>query len=335
MGIEISDVVGLSQPITKLIEVTSAGLGKSTEAFFRVRNAKAFAKELEVVTKAFEKHGKIIGNIKFSREDIELVSQETGLDLEQAENYAQLIQRSSNTDFTRSIKKQVNTESVLSHAAEELKDDDNVPDKEIDEDWLSLYFSIIENVSSDYMHSLWGKVLAGEIRSPEGFSLRTLEVLKTMSVDEAELFSKIARKAAFLSEGVFIVEKKFWQSFYAGLVFKDYNILEQIGLVQSLSYNFNALKVGDKIVFDNSDRFLVGVEFEEEAPSFSINYTSLTKTGQDIFSLIQDKDGSIKNLIDFMECINIPHKHKKFKGEYTYKAVGDNRASLTYIENWK
>lgn len=335
MGIEISDVVGLSQPITKLIEVTSAGLGKSTEAFFRVRNAKAFAKELEIVTKAFEKHGKAIGNIKFSREDIELVSNETGLNLEQAESYAQLIQRASNADFTRSIKKQANTESVLSHAAEELKDDDNVPDKEVDEDWLSLYFSIVENVSSDYMHSLWGKVLAGEIRSPEGFSLRTLEVLKTMSVDEAELFSKVARKAVFLKESVFLVDRKFWEGFYDGLSFIDYNFLEQIGLVQTLGYFFKDLKVGSKIVFDNSGKFFVGVEFEENVPNFSISYTSLTKTGEEIFSLIQDKDDSVSSLISFMKCLDVPHKHKKFKGEYTSKSAGSSRGSVTYIDNWE
>lgn len=247
MNIEISDAFGLSQPITKLIEVTSAGLGKSTEAFFRVRNAKAFAKELDIVSAAFEKHGKKLGQIKFSRDDIDLISQETGLDFEQAESYLQLIQRAEGADFTRSIKKQANTESVLSHAAEELKNDEKVPDREVNEDWLSLYFSIVENVSSDYMHRLWGQVLAGEIRSPDGFSLRTLEVLKTMTVDEAELFSRVAKKAVLLSQKPFIVDKKFWEDMYDGLSFNDYNFLEQIGLVQSLAYSFWSLKVGERI----------------------------------------------------------------------------------------
>lgn len=334
MNIEISDAFGLSQPITKLIEVTSAGLGKSTEAFFRVRNAKAFAKELDIISGAFEKHGKKLGQIKFSREDIDLISQETGLEFEQAESYLQLIQRAEGADFTRSIKKQANTESVLSHAAEELKNDERVPDREINEDWLSLYFSIVENVSSDYMHRLWGQVLAGEIRSPDGFSLRTLEVLKTMTVDEAELFSRVAKKAVLLSQNPFIVDKKFWGDMYDGLSFNDYNFLEQIGLVQSLSYIFSSLKIGDRIFFNNAGNCLVGVEFEVDVPKFSIMYTALTKTGEEIYSLIQDKEDSFDSLVDFMGFLEVPHKHKKLIGEYIDQNAQPPKAKLRCIDSW-
>ncbi|WP_155489535.1 DUF2806 domain-containing protein, partial [Vibrio alginolyticus] len=155
----------------------------------------AFAKELKVVSEALESHGKALGGIKFSREDIEVLSSETGLPSESVEQYTELAQRAYSAGFASSMRKQANTESVLSAAAEELKEEQHVPEEDVDEDWLSLYFSIIENVSSDYMKFLWGKVLAGQIKSPDRFSLRTLDVLRTMSSREAELFSKVARHA--------------------------------------------------------------------------------------------------------------------------------------------
>tara|TARA_R110002012_G_scaffold78695_7_gene200486 strand:+ start:366 stop:1355 length:990 start_codon:yes stop_codon:yes gene_type:complete len=316
MGIEISDVVGLSQPITKLIEVTSAGLGRSTEDFFRLRKAKTFAKELEIITSAFERHGKALGSVKFTREDIELISKETGLDLYQAEEYSQLMQRASSNDFSRNVKKQANTESVLSHAAEELREETEVPDTEVDQDWLSLYFSIVENVSSDYMHQLWGKVLAGEIRTPGGFSLRTLELLKTMTVKEAELFSKVVEKSVLLNNRVIIIHKENWSDFYSGLSFLDYNFLEQIGLIQTLSFDFRDLKKGSKIIINNNGVDVVGIEFEEDVKRFSIPYTDLTKIGEDIFALIQYKNESYENLINFAKKITINNKYKLFKGRF-------------------
>ncbi|MCB8887670.1 DUF2806 domain-containing protein [Vreelandella malpeensis] len=334
MGLEIKDLTGLSQPLTRLIEVTSAGLGKSTESFFRVKKAKAFAKQLDIVSEALKKHGKDLGGVKFSSEDIELIAKETGLDAHQAKEYTELMQRASSTEFSRSVQKQVNTESVLSHAAEELSDDTSIPEKDIDEDWLSLYFSIIENVSSDYMHRLWGKVLAGEMRSPDGFSLRTLEVLKTMTIQEAELFSKVVRKTVFNSDKVLIATNDAWGEVYDGLGFADYNLLEQIGLVQSLAINFLDLKKGDRIFFNNKGRVLTGIEFDEDVERFSISYTALTKIGNDIFSLIQNKETDYKHLLDFMRTFEINNKHKKIKAKLIEEFGVSDQANIIYIENW-
>ena len=51
-GIEISDVLGLSNPITKLIETVSAGVGKVYEPVHVGRMAKARAKEIELISSA-------------------------------------------------------------------------------------------------------------------------------------------------------------------------------------------------------------------------------------------------------------------------------------------
>ena len=90
------------------------------------------------------------------------------------------------------MKKQQNIESVVYNAYSELKDVDNVSDAPVEEDWISEFFNCVANVSSEKMQILWGKLLAGEVKRPGSFSLRTLEVFKRLSFEEANIFKEIA-----------------------------------------------------------------------------------------------------------------------------------------------
>lgn len=86
--------------------------------------------------------------------------------------------------------------------------------------------------------------------------------------------------------------------------------------------------------FNNVGNFLVGVEFEVDVPKFSIIYTALTKTGEEIYSLIQDKEDSFDSLVDFMGFLEVPYKHKKLIGEYIDKNAEPPKANLRCIDSW-
>jgi len=62
--------------------------------------------------------------------------------------------------------------------------------QEIDDDWLNLYAKLAEDKSSEELRSLFGKILAGEIRKPGSFSLRTMQFLSALSRDEAHRISE-------------------------------------------------------------------------------------------------------------------------------------------------
>ena len=62
----------------------------------------------------------------------------------------------------------------------------------VDEDWLFRWRDAASLVSSEELQALWGRVLAGEIKSPGSFSLRTLEFLKNISHEEALTIAKLA-----------------------------------------------------------------------------------------------------------------------------------------------
>jgi hypothetical protein len=88
-------------------------------------------------------------------------------------------------------------------AVDELNDKPGQHDAhaEIDDDWLNLYARMAEDKTSEELRSLFGKILAGEIRKPGTFSLRTMQFISTLSRDDAH---KISQFFSLVLEGQFV-----------------------------------------------------------------------------------------------------------------------------------
>ncbi|MGO9237981.1 MAG: DUF2806 domain-containing protein [Methylocella sp.] len=65
-----------------------------------------------------------------------------------------------------------------------------LPPPEVDEDWLNVFEKYAEDASSERMQTLWARVLAGEIRNPKQFSLKTLRFVSELDQETARLFEK-------------------------------------------------------------------------------------------------------------------------------------------------
>src|SRR5262249_34634850 len=61
---------------------------------------------------------------------------------------------------------------------------------EIEDDWLNLFARLSEDKSSEELQRLFGRILSGEIRRPGSFSLRTLQLMATISKTDAEAVTK-------------------------------------------------------------------------------------------------------------------------------------------------
>ncbi len=94
-------------------------------------------------------------------------------------------------------KRQANIEAVAHRAAFELGES-SAPAVEPDHDWTARFFGEVQDVSSEDMQALWGRVLAGEVRQPGLTSLRTLGILKDLDVATAALFSRLCSAALIL-----------------------------------------------------------------------------------------------------------------------------------------
>ena len=74
-------------------------------------------------------------------------------------------------------KRQRNIESVVRSAADQLGDKE-VQDQDIDHDWTAAFFSSVQDVSSEQMRQVWGRILAGEAENAGQISIQTLSILK-------------------------------------------------------------------------------------------------------------------------------------------------------------
>ncbi len=94
-------------------------------------------------------------------------------------------------------KKQTNREAVGAATLIELSERPQFgnnsasepPADEPEEEWLNVFERYAEEASTERMQKLWGRVLAGEIRSRGSFSMRSLRFLSEFSQSDATLFA--------------------------------------------------------------------------------------------------------------------------------------------------
>ena len=104
-----------------------------------------------------------------------------------------LVERAMQTFIASETRKQNNKESVAKATIEHLsagESQETTSPKPVDSDWMNVFERHAENASSERLQDIWGRVLAGEIRKPTTFSLRTLSFISQLDRKTAELFEK-------------------------------------------------------------------------------------------------------------------------------------------------
>ncbi len=175
---EISDLAGISQPLTKLIDVVSSGMGALYRPLGIRREAKAQAEAI-----------KLLGH---ANTDVDIVRAKA-LAATDASN--KILLSDANATIERRVQarvahreliRQTNLEKIADAAASHMAD--QASEQPVDEDWKARFFKIAEDVSNSDMQDLWGRVLAGEVAQPGKYSLRSLDTLRNLSRAEAEAF---------------------------------------------------------------------------------------------------------------------------------------------------
>ncbi|HEV7999146.1 MAG TPA: DUF2806 domain-containing protein [Planctomycetaceae bacterium] len=147
-----------SKPLAKLIEAVSEHIGAERESGRIKKNADAIrhANAQEELSKA---------------------------DSARIRRHARMEQRLEN----RECRRQTIREEIIGGAGKELPA--VVSDKPPSQDWLHHFFNSCEDVSDKQMQAIWSRLLAGEVAVPGSFSQRTISVVKTLTSDDANLFT--------------------------------------------------------------------------------------------------------------------------------------------------
>jgi Protein of unknown function (DUF2806) len=184
--IDLKDLAGISKPAQKLIQVVSAGIGSVFRPRSMRKEADAKAYGIRVIADA-EADANVTKASGQTRAEVERIRILSGANPE-------LLERAKIRLLSREIDGQLNIEDIAEQALANLPE--KVSDQPISDDWKRKFFLEAENICDEDLQFLWGKVLAGEVTSTGSYSLRTLEVLKHLSKQEAELF-RIACNLAF------------------------------------------------------------------------------------------------------------------------------------------
>ncbi|EJL93509.1 Protein of unknown function (DUF2806) [Herbaspirillum sp. CF444] len=183
----MDDLLGLSKPAEKIIEVVSAGIG----TLYRPR---AMRKEADAKAYEILKIGE--ANRKNALEERKAEAQMLMLtDQAMTPEMLALAERAKQRLLHREVKRQANLEAIadyaLAHAPLE------VPETDVNPQWRDRFFQHAEDVSLEELQEIWGKILSKEVSKPGTFSLRTLEILSNLSATEAQLFERFSRLLVF------------------------------------------------------------------------------------------------------------------------------------------
>ena len=183
--------------------------------------------------------------------------------------------------LARNIQKVENVEEIVSNAKQQFAPDEQVPEEPVEQDWMTRFLNIAEEISDKDMQAIWGRVLAGEIKKPKSYSLRTLEVMRNMSKDEASLLMK----ASAFQVALDLIST---EPFALGLM--EQISLEDIGVVcgDELVRTFTIPSSGT-ISFELNRKARINV-YAPAGIKIKFKGLQLTKAGKEIFTLIQEHD---------------------------------------------
>jgi uncharacterized repeat protein (TIGR03899 family) len=255
------------KPIEKLIEVISQGIGTLYRPRAIRQEAKAKAYEIEVIEKAKAK-------AKAENKIIKM------------ENYNAIEQRLLHQE----LKKQSNIENILEVAVEQISLEPEISSEPVDQDWTTRFFRIAEDISNDEMQKLWGRILSGEVKQPGSFSLRTLEILKNITRDEAELFTKFTQLKISHGDKFFVINYDHVQTLEKlfNIKYSDILALDELGLVNSepnLQFTFPPNTTNSAVVLKYCN---TGIYIEMKGGSIPTPFKvfALTKSGKELSQLI-------------------------------------------------
>jgi len=193
----IKDIAGLSEPITKLIETVSSAIGTLYEP-----------KKIRLRARAEAEASIIQAEAEAEKKTIEYFASERIKYLE--------------------LRRQQNIEKITNIAENQLPEE--VSTQKVDEDWIIQFFNIAQDVSSEELQMIWGKLLAGEVTKPGSFSLLTINLVKMISQDDAIKFKKLCN---YVWGDRFILGYYLMHDYFTkeGLSWDIMNSFETLGLI--------------------------------------------------------------------------------------------------------
>lgn len=156
-------------------------------------------------------------------------------------------------------------------------------------DWFVRFYEAAGNISDEQMQLIWAKILAGEINKPNSYSLRTIEVLKNLSQQEADLFGKICSHCICMGKHSFLPHYDKYLDM-CQITFGEILYLSELGLISSDSMLVlkTPIDMTPKILFVNRELLITVSATNENNKVFEVREFPLTGVGKELSTLITE-----------------------------------------------
>ena len=267
----------LNKPINKLIDSVSGAIGKAYQPRHIRKMAEAKAYEIKMISEQLRENS-----------DVPIIYDAKGISMDTT-NFEDLAKRASSRLAYQEIKKQENIDSVVDNAYSELEGKELESEENVDNDWMIRFINSVEDISNEKMQIIWGKILAGEIINPNSVSLRTLDILRNLSKNEAKLFEKICNY--IINERYIYNDDDILKKYE--IIYADMLNLADYGLINSsmlLSNNIN-INENEVMLFKN-DEYIVMAKSNTENIEISLPIFLLSEAGKELSKIVNKKVNS-------------------------------------------
>ncbi|MBQ4393872.1 MAG: DUF2806 domain-containing protein [Paludibacteraceae bacterium] len=306
----MGDLVIDGKPLEKLLDVVSNAIGALCAPWQTKRVARAEAEADRI--KAIES------------------AKTEALLAENAERYMALSSVEKRI-VTKEVKRQNNIDNVVAIASQSLEGEKEVSSERVNPDWATRFFDIAQDISDEAMQDLWGRILAGEVKRPQSYSLRTLEALRNITREEAELFEKAAQYVLY--DGTYYLYR------FSGnnegpesIEYSEIARLVEIGLLQAGStvsqnyYNPDGVTSDAHLFYGG--KYVAFIKITPKIKQLSFPIYSLSKAGEELYKLIL-VNPDVKYFEEVLR--NIQQRNKSCSIKYAkYKWLDTSKEKFEY-----
>ena len=170
-------------------------------------------------------------------------------------------------------------------------------------DWLMHFFDAVGNISNEELQSLWGRVLANEISRPKACSLRTLDMIRNMSPEEARTFSDLCRYVMQSGATYYIDSAGFFCEEDGHQECRDYMQRQGVSYEKHIIPLIEAGAISTDhdlaiyiskdldLEFHNDKLFGVVMNYADTPALFKMETYFLTTSGKELFRVIHESSG--------------------------------------------
>ncbi len=263
---EIKNIIGLEEPLKKLVETVSEGVGVVGNHIFKFD-----VKKIKRIGKA----------------EAEAEKQKIIVLAEGQEKAIEILGRAGKRFALEQYTKQINLENIIVRTRDDLEGKD-VSEEPVEKDWIMRFFDIAQNVGREKLQDVLAKILSGEIQKPGSFSYQTLEIIKYFSQKELQFFLKFISISTDVGVISLDLAKRGSAEKY-GVGFDDYLILSNIGIFNQSSNLLYTQDISAAEPFSleiGGDLFLITYDGLDKIRKLDLSVYAFSTAGVELRSLL-------------------------------------------------